>query len=588
MIHPTEQKAILELASKVCEGTLTGEESRSLESLLTDNRAAQSVFNTYMAMHAELFWIEDADNDRSELAPIEPPKSRMIRGKFLLALAGMAAVLLVGLGVGIYGQSLFGTKSRLATEELKKPLRVNTEQVAEVTGSLNCRWLMRPNDQMIGFGSALYGGQHLELLEGVAEITFGCGARVILQAPAEIDLASDFESMLKRGRMTATCPPGAEGFSVNANGLVIIDRGTEFGVLADELGNTEVHVFDGLVEGHYKSEEDGPIQKVSWKTDQTAFYDREKRTISERDGPSTTFVRSISPSVGPVSGLLASEEFDYPVGSLNGQNGGFGWGGPWEDMSIDGYLPKSNRVSAGSLRYGVLSTSGNKASITGRFNRVRRVLSTSFSGVFDTAGLVEAQDGARVIGKDGSTIYLSFTQRIDKVDQVFYGFELNRGDGNQNRVLCIGHGAAKGWKDGVQKSPDQSAGVTEWAVTSETNGSNGLVELGDLGPETTEVVLFVVKISFGERNEDTIEVFKNPASLWDEEKCEPVVVGSGNFSFDRVSLANFEGDKVFDVDQVRIGSSFSAVTRPLWQNREVANRNHDGRKETPAVARAYP
>ena len=30
-------------------------------------------------------------------------------------------------------------------------------------------------------------------------------------------------------------------------------------------------------------------------------------------------------------------------------------------------------------------------------------------------------------------------------------------------------------------------------------------------------------------------------------------------------LANFEGDKTFEVDHIRIGTSFSAVTRPQWQ-----------------------
>ena len=41
------------------------------------------------------------------------------------------------------------------------------------------------------------------------------------------------------------------------------------------------------------------------------------------------------------------------------------------------------------------------------FNRIRRVLSTSFSGVFDTAGFIEDQDGVPVIGREGTTLYIS-------------------------------------------------------------------------------------------------------------------------------------------------------------------------------------
>jgi hypothetical protein len=224
---------------------------------------------------------------------------------------------------------------------------------------------------------------------------------------------------------------------------------------------------------------------------------------------------------------------------------------------------------------------GNHASLAGSYNRIRRLMGTSFNGVFDAAGFVEDQDGARVIGKDGTTLYFSFLQKIDATNQVFYGFELHRGDGNRNRVLCIGHGAARSWTEGKVRAPNVEAGVTGWAVTSESNGiGNSLLELGDLGPETTDTVLFVVKISFGDNNVDTIEVFKNPASLWDESECKPDVVGQGNFAFDRIGLANFEGNKVFEVDHIQVGTSFAGVTQPLRraesedQAKPVANDVH--------------
>ena len=96
-----------------------------------------------------------------------------------------------------------------------------------------------------------------------------------------------------------------------------------------------------------------------------------------------------------------------------------------------------------------MSPISNRAVQSGQQNRVRRSLSTSIGGVFDAAGLVENQDGTRLIGRDGTTVYLSFLQRVDKLDDVFYGVELHRNDGNSNRVLCIGNGAegCKIWRD---------------------------------------------------------------------------------------------------------------------------------------------
>ena len=69
------------------------------------------------------------------------------------------------------------------------------------------------------------------------------------------------------------------------------------------------------------------------------------------------------------------------------------------------------------------------------------MLSTSLRGVFDVAGLVEDQNGIRLIGKNGKTVYVSFMQRVSDISDGFYGFELHRGDGNPNRVLSIGYGA---------------------------------------------------------------------------------------------------------------------------------------------------
>ena len=103
--------------------------------------------------------------------------------------------------------------------------------------------------------------------------------------------------------------------------------------------------------------------------------------------------------------------------------------------------PDSNRVKAGSLAVEGLVPVGNRAMLDAQYNRIRRQLATSVGGVFDAEGLVENQDDIRLVGRDGKQVYISFIQRVSKVDDGFYGVELHRGDGNGNRVLCIGNGA---------------------------------------------------------------------------------------------------------------------------------------------------
>jgi hypothetical protein len=255
------------------------------------------------------------------------------------------------------------------------------------------------------------------------------------------------------------------------------------------------------------------------------------------------FVRSLSIASGPHDGLYAYEDFNYPEGPLSEQNGGFGWAGPWFNVESVDSTGTTNRVASGGLEYQGLAPNTNRALQSGQQNRIRRSLSTSIGGVFDAAGLVENQDGTRLIGHDGTTVYISFLQRVNKTDDVFYGVELHRNDGNANRVLCIGNGAEQ----------------CGYGVTSNVN-VYGLHNFPALGREDTETNFFVIKIVYGPGNRDRVEVFRNPESTLNEDACVADAVLEGNFAFDRISLGNFNGTKAHEVDEIRVGTTFLAVT----------------------------
>ncbi len=217
---------------------------------------------------------------------------------------------------------------------------------------------------------------------------------------------------------------------------------------------------------------------------------------------------------------------------------------PWFNIAADSEAgPDSNRVSVGSLTTEGIVPLGNRAAQTAQQNRIRRSLATSVGSVFDEAGLVENQDGVRLVGRDGNQVYLSFLQRVSENDGTFYGLELHRGDGNPNRVLCIGSGVEE----------------TGYGATSNYN-AYGLRNFPSLGRENIEANLIVLKISFGVDNRDTLEVFRNPESLRDEQACSVDAVLKGNFAFGRISLGNFHGSKVHEADEIRVGTHFLAVT----------------------------
>ncbi|EMI57793.1 LamG domain-containing protein [Rhodopirellula sallentina] len=98
-------------------------------------------------------------------------------------------------------------------------------------------------------GQALVPG-NFEIDEGVVQIEFFCGATVVLEGPAKLELVTTDLARLERGKLRAQVPPAALGFTVEANDTRVVDLGTEFGVVVSDDG-MGVEVFEGEVEVHH-------------------------------------------------------------------------------------------------------------------------------------------------------------------------------------------------------------------------------------------------------------------------------------------------------------------------------------------------
>ena len=117
-------------------------------------------------------------------------------------------------------------------------------EVATLSGSINARWDEQADH--ITKGSRLVTDRSsLFLREGMAELLFDNDARILVDSPAEFRIIHDDQIELEYGRIYATVPPQAIGFTVSTPSAKIIDLGTEFGVDADSWGATELHVIKG-------------------------------------------------------------------------------------------------------------------------------------------------------------------------------------------------------------------------------------------------------------------------------------------------------------------------------------------------------
>lgn len=171
-------------------------------------------------------------------------------GKLLLAATTALGLLLTGRWIYLeFAESgaAIGPQNVIANTEQE----TRAHGVAVLTNALDAVWggkhtALRPGD-------AIPSGP-LVMKSGYAQIEFFCGATVILEGPAELDLQSATRALVHEGRLRAQVPPAARGFTLQLDDLTVVDLGTEFGLSVTDEG-TDVQVFDGEVELHESGSE---------------------------------------------------------------------------------------------------------------------------------------------------------------------------------------------------------------------------------------------------------------------------------------------------------------------------------------------
>ncbi len=181
------------------------------------------------------------------------------------------------------------------------------ESVATITGTADAEWgnVDRRQGQRLGITT-------LRLKAGRAEMRFHSGAQVGLTGPATFGLESDSTASLFEGKLWARLDEPSEPFVVQARGVRVLDRGTEFGVEILSGGETEVHCLDGAIETQARARR----PRFYWSFDQPA-----DELIEQSSGQ----IARVGPGAARVEGLIGSGamEFDNSSGAyVNVGNGG--------------------------------------------------------------------------------------------------------------------------------------------------------------------------------------------------------------------------------------------------------------------------
>ena len=292
--------ALTALCNAVIDGEVSAAQRARLADWLRASEAARQFYVRFMGLSASL-------SDRAaEMQADEPddaiPSSRIIRlsvwGQMALSTLAAAAIITLLLWV-------VGWPNR--AEAPAEASAGNDEVVARLTGTRDCQW--GSGMPQMKAGDSLRSRQKLELASGFAEITFDCGALVVLEGPATFEVHSAWEATLLAGTLKANVPHEAVGFRILNPRVEIVDLGTEFSLIADPAGGAEVFVLKGSVEAR-NSDATGP-KPVVLQEKQACRFSRDGITeVKDRERKFAKLARKIRFERLAQTGGLAHWSFD--------------------------------------------------------------------------------------------------------------------------------------------------------------------------------------------------------------------------------------------------------------------------------------
>jgi ferric-dicitrate binding protein FerR (iron transport regulator) len=223
-----------ELCNAVVDGTLNDKQNSRLAHWLATSVEARQFYVRALGQSASLYSYASEMQTEAVEAVTSRPKIIPLTFQWWIGLLAAAAVVLVF-------WIMNWPKPEVTSAEAKAD-----ESVAQLTASKDCRWVN--NTASVQPGDRVRKGQRIELASGFVEVTFDSGALVVLEGPASLEVNSSWDATLHSGILKASVPPEAIGFRVSASAVDVVDLGTEFTMIADASGATDVLVLKGAVE----------------------------------------------------------------------------------------------------------------------------------------------------------------------------------------------------------------------------------------------------------------------------------------------------------------------------------------------------
>ncbi|MBN2843392.1 MAG: NPCBM/NEW2 domain-containing protein [Sedimentisphaerales bacterium] len=161
-----------------------------------------------------------------EIVGLEPVKKarakRSNKSLLTIAISTLAAIFIIALNVYIN--------------------KVTPYEIGNVTDVLNAEFsgemAFKPGDRLVS-------SRTVHLTNGVVKFATDSGVNIVLEAPAEFRFMNSGEVSVRYGKLFAQVSEQGYGFTVVTPNSRVVDQGTEFGVISQIDGNTEVYMYNG-------------------------------------------------------------------------------------------------------------------------------------------------------------------------------------------------------------------------------------------------------------------------------------------------------------------------------------------------------
>ena len=239
-----------DLFDGLVENNLSIKDKERLQKLLEDSDEARKHYIRFMDMSTSIahYAEEVVGGDSEDEVILFPLKEKM--EKFLTPILAFAAAIAFGVYISLnFTSTDFLTENDEISAESEGldfgDSVTNDFTLAVMTKSVGVKWSnetwFRPS-----LGSTLEPSV-LQIDEGLVQLEFLKGSTVILEGPVNFELINSNEGSLSSGKLRATVPEVARGFTINLPKGKLIDLGTEFGLSVHNGGSAEIYVYRGNV-----------------------------------------------------------------------------------------------------------------------------------------------------------------------------------------------------------------------------------------------------------------------------------------------------------------------------------------------------